>query len=202
MINTSKNFNTYESEGICVKEYAYYEDINATYKPAMEDGYILEDDILGDDVHGLFGILDGHGGRQVVEHCVSAIPTAFLNIRKKNSKMTPEELLKEVFMKVDDQLRLVGATETGSTACVVYVVQEGGKKVLYVANIGDTRAVMCSNGGVATRLSYDDKGSDPAEQERVKAAGGVILKNRVNGQLAVTRAFGNIELKKHVWCFG
>eukprot|EP01016_Furgasonia_blochmanni_P047183 TRINITY_DN6914_c0_g1_i5.p2 TRINITY_DN6914_c0_g1~~TRINITY_DN6914_c0_g1_i5.p2 ORF type:complete len:128 (+),score=20.28 TRINITY_DN6914_c0_g1_i5:117-500(+) len=76
MINTSKNFNTYESEGICVKEYAYYEDINATYKPAMEDGYILEDDILGDDVHGLFGILDGHGGRQVVEHCVSAIPTA------------------------------------------------------------------------------------------------------------------------------
>jgi serine/threonine protein phosphatase PrpC len=34
-----------------------------------------------------------------------------------------------------------------------------GQRVVYVANIGDTRAVMSKN-GIAERMSYDHKGLD------------------------------------------
>jgi protein phosphatase PTC1 len=68
------------------------------------------------------------------------------------------------------------------------------QRVLYTANVGDARIVLC-RGGKALRLSYDHKGSDENEGKRVANAGGLILNNRVNGVLAVTRALGDAYMK-------
>ncbi|KAF2418465.1 PP2C-domain-containing protein [Tothia fuscella] len=68
------------------------------------------------------------------------------------------------------------------------------QRVLYTANVGDARIVLCRNGR-ALRLSYDHKGSDEQEGRRVANAGGLILNNRVNGVLAVTRALGDTYMK-------
>jgi protein phosphatase PTC1 len=68
------------------------------------------------------------------------------------------------------------------------------QRVLYTANAGDARIVLCRN-GKALRLSYDHKGSDENEGKRVANAGGLILNNRVNGVLAVTRALGDSYMK-------
>jgi len=68
------------------------------------------------------------------------------------------------------------------------------QRVLYTANVGDARIVLCRNGR-ALRLSYDHKGSDENEGRRVANAGGLILNNRVNGVLAVTRALGDAYMK-------
>lgn len=65
---------------------------------------------------------------------------------------------------------------------------------MHIANLGDTRAVV-SLDGVAKRVSVDHKTSSPSEQERVKKEGGLILKGRVAGQLAITRALGDLALK-------
>lgn len=43
-----------------------------------------------------------------------------------------------------------------------------GSKVLYIANLGDTRAVLSKN-GVAERMSYDHRATDYAEVERVRS---------------------------------
>ena len=67
-------------------------------------------------------------------------------------------------------------------------------RVLYTANVGDARIVLC-RGGKALRLSYDHKGSDENEGRRIANAGGLILNNRVNGVLAVTRALGDAYMK-------
>jgi len=67
-------------------------------------------------------------------------------------------------------------------------------RVLYTANVGDARIVLCRN-GKALRLSYDHKGNDENEGKRITKAGGLILNNRVNGVLAVTRALGDSYLK-------
>ena len=91
-------------------------------------------------------------------------------------------------------MRLLDADGCGSTACVVVVRRECVHNVLYVANIGDTRAVL-SKGGQAERMSIDDKCDNPNEIQRIKAAGGLILQQRVGGVLAVTRAFGDHSLK-------
>lgn len=68
------------------------------------------------------------------------------------------------------------------------------QRVLYTANVGDARIVLCRS-GKALRLSYDHKGSDENEGKRIANAGGLILNNRVNGVLAVTRALGDTYMK-------
>lgn len=68
------------------------------------------------------------------------------------------------------------------------------QRVLYTANVGDARVILCRN-GKALRLSYDHKGSDENEGRRIANAGGLILNNRVNGVLAVTRALGDSYIK-------
>ncbi|KAK7408014.1 mgpp2cl-1, protein phosphatase 2C-like protein 1 [Neonectria punicea] len=71
------------------------------------------------------------------------------------------------------------------------------QRVLYTANVGDARIILC-RAGKALRLSYDHKGSDEVEGKRIAGAGGLILNNRVNGVLAVTRALGDAYMKKLV----
>ncbi|KAL4973984.1 phosphatase 2C-like domain-containing protein [Aspergillus desertorum] len=68
------------------------------------------------------------------------------------------------------------------------------QRILYTANVGDARVILCRN-GKALRLSYDHKGSDENEGRRIANAGGLILNNRVNGVLAVTRALGDAYIK-------
>ena len=82
----------------------------------------------------------------------------------------------------------------GSTACVAIVRKEINYNVLYVANSGDTRAVLSKN-GAAERLSKDHKATDPQEIDRIKSVGGSIIDNRVAGGLAITRALGDHAYK-------
>lgn len=83
---------------------------------------------------------------------------------------------------------------TLSSAQVKLAESASRQRVLYTANVGDARIVLCRS-GKALRLSYDHKGSDENEGRRVANAGGLILNNRVNGVLAVTRALGDAYMK-------
>lgn len=89
---------------------------------------------------------------------------------------------------------MLDSDHCGSTAVVAIVRREINHNVLYVANAGDSRAVLSKN-GQAERLSIDHKASDPQEIERVKAMGGTIMDNRVAGGLAITRAIGDHAYK-------
>mmetsp|Transcript_30706 Transcript_30706/g.22361 ORF Transcript_30706/g.22361 Transcript_30706/m.22361 type:complete len:139 (-) Transcript_30706:281-697(-) len=104
-------------------------------------------------------------------------------------------MLNDVFTKIDNELRLLDADVCGSTACVALIRKEGAHSVLYVANVGDTRAIL-SKSGKAERMSVDHKPDNIDENNRIKQANGVIVGDRVGGVLAVTRAFGDHALKK------
>lgn len=52
------------------------------------------------------------------------------------------------------------ADHCGSTSLIAVVRKEINHNVVYVANAGDTRAVLSKN-GQAERLSKDHKASDP-----------------------------------------
>jgi protein phosphatase PTC1 len=69
--------------------------------------------------------------------------------------------------------------------------------VLYSANAGDARGVLC-RAGKAVRLTYDHKGSDKQEAKRITDAGGFVMSGRVNGVLAVTRSLGDSAMKEFV----
>lgn len=71
------------------------------------------------------------------------------------------------------------------------------KRMLYTANVGDLRIVLFRN-NKAYRLSYDHKATDLNEMNRIRDSGGLVMKNRVNGVLAVTRSLGDTYMKELV----
>lgn len=79
----------------------------------------------------------------------------------------------------------------------VCVPPETSRRVLYCANAGDARGVLC-RAGKAVRLTYDHKGSDKQEAKRITDAGGFVMGGRVNGVLAVTRSLGDSSMKEFV----
>lgn len=69
---------------------------------------------------------------------------------------------------------------------------------LIVANVGDSRGVMCDYKGNAIPLSFDHKPQQVREQKRIADAGGFISFKgvwRVAGILATSRAMGDYPLK-------
>ena len=54
--------------------------------------------------------------------------------------------MESVFKKIDGQVAMLDSDHCGSTALVAVVRREINHNVLYVANAGDTRAVLSNNG--------------------------------------------------------
>ena len=62
---------------------------------------------------------------------------------------------------------------SGSCAVVTLFVNDG----CYIANVGDSRAILSSNEGSAvTALSSDHRPNDPSEYERVTGSGGTVYR--------------------------
>ncbi|KAL2919767.1 ATPase [Polyrhizophydium stewartii] len=135
----------------------------------------------------------------------------FAQLLKEQPDTPVPELLNNAFLLTDKQLSQRKGMHSGCTAVVAFVRSEmrpdagnpsappRKQRVLYTANVGDSRAVLCRD-GTAARLSYDHKGSDQQEARRIIEAGGFVMNNRVNGVLAVTRSLGDTSLKE--WVIG
>lgn len=80
----------------------------------------------------------------------------------------------------------------GATAIVAVLIGD----VLTVANAGDSRGVIC-HAGHALPLSYDHKPQQEGELNRIKKAGGFVNHfGRVNGNLNLSRAIGDLKYKQ------
>ncbi len=67
---------------------------------------------------------------------------------------------------------------------------------IIISNVGDSRALLIINNKIQIETK-DHKPNDEDEEERIKKAGGFVYSNRVNGRLAVSRAFGDYEFKNN-----
>jgi protein phosphatase 2C family protein 2/3 len=81
-------------------------------------------------------------------------------------------------------------TNAGCTANVVMIT----KAEILCANAGDSRAVLSKKGKVKD-LSVDHKPDLPTEKRRIERANGFVEEGRVNGMLALSRSWGDIEDK-------
>ena len=179
-----------------VIEYAYKEDQNRQYKENMEDKAKSIDNFTNSKNQSLFMLFDGHGGDEVSKYLQRNFDTVYRkNLNNNISDTSIESALKSSFIEIDSQIKTLHCPSTGSTGCVAHIVRysESSYKV-YVANIGDTRCSLISPVSFQ-RLSYDDKASDQKEKERVISLGGTVTNDRVNGELMLTRAFGDYDLK-------
>ena len=63
------------------------------------------------------------------------------------------------------------------------------------ANVGDSRCVVGSS-GTTIAMTEDHKPSNPPEKKRIELAGGFVSMDRVNGELAMSRALGDFRYKE------
>lgn len=95
------------------------------------------------------------------------------------------EILRAVYTEVDNKIAAVSeedeesefAADSGSTAATCVIRTEGGRTVLYCANVGDSRVVLCRN-GAPVRLTKDHRARDPEEVARIKGEGGFVFNGR------------------------
>ena len=65
---------------------------------------------------------------------------------------------------------------------------------IYCSNAGDSRGVLCRD-GKAVPLSEDHKPDNDDEKRRIEAASHFVEDSRVDGNLALSRAFGDFQYK-------
>ena len=174
----------------------------------MEDEHTSFDDIEQDypqliDTFGLplafYGIYDGHRGIRAAEFAAEFLHT---NILEHSDFSTNTELaIREGFIQTDDEFitKAKSQEEQWNDGCTAVVAIFLGTK-LYIANCGDAEILLGrknedSDTFETIELTHKHKPSDPAEKDRIRAAGGMVLAGRVGGALAVSRAFGDLEFK-------
>ena len=127
--------------------------------------------------------------------------------------------LERAFLLTDIQSRMAGLTTSGATVVCTIIIPNLDKDgncteiEIHAANAGDARAVLSSTiarsasatntfnsdtTNNAVRITQDHKSTDASEIERIKAAGGTMIRNRVMGILAVARSLGDHGLKEFV----
>ena len=151
-------------------------------RPAMEDVSIILPNAPTKS-STLFGLFDGHGGRDAAEFASSNLPR-LLSERLKSGKSL-EDALVAAFYDAQFDMRS-WCLFVGTTA--VLVIVDG--MTLTVANVGDSRCVLCRD-GKAIRLTVDHKPDLPEEAAFIRSKGGVVRDGRVSGMLAVSRALGD-----------
>ena len=183
----------YEENCKIIKNYTYKENQNIKYRNYMEDKGRSILNIKGDPDKALFCLFDGHGGDQVSKY----LQNNFINYFK---EMLPfnnvNESLIKLFKNLDEKLKELNYYQVGSTACIIYITKEKGQRVLYSANVGDTRSILISKNDVK-RLSYDHRADDKNEYKRIVSDGGIVFGGRVYGSLMLARSFGDWQLKSY-----
>ncbi|XP_042018406.1 probable protein phosphatase 2C 51 [Salvia splendens] len=183
---------------------------------------------------GVAAIFDGHGGREASE-MASAMLSSYLLINvafMASKRVLPtndehnqtqcslrrtqavidhdslrsvlEEALLRTIQDIDSEFSKQALDKgyvSGSTA-IVALLFEGQ---LLVANIGDSKALLCSKHGDSSKQVYveeltrDHHPDREDEKARIEAAGGFITRYgvpRVNGILALSRAIGDVYFKR------
>ncbi|ETW09048.1 CAMKK/CAMKK-META protein kinase [Aphanomyces invadans] len=176
-------------------------------RPFMEDRSLALARCPFDDAMAFFGVYDGHNGAETsialqahLHHRIwthwntSASPAAAI---ESGCRDMDDELLRRDIERIAAQKneRIPAPMSfSGSAAVFAIVVTTENGVVLHVANIGDCRGVLCQDGD-AVDLTIDHKANNPAEKARVEAAGGFVHNGRLDGILAVSRAFGDFAHK-------
>lgn len=174
-----------------------------TFHP-MEDYVVAQFKHTRDSELGLFAIFDGHLGHDVPDYLQSHL---FDTILKQPNFLTDTDgAIRKAYEITDSKIlekskRLGRGGSTAVTAILIDDHEPNNSQLkLVVANVGDSRAVICKN-GLAKQLSVDHE--PDKERKCIEMKGGFVSNlpgdvPRVDGQLAVARAFGDLSLKVHL----
>ena len=146
---------------------------------------------------GYFGVYDGHGGSLCAEYLLKHLHKNICN-QPSFAKGDFENAIKTGFSMTDENFIkkcMEHGLIDGSTALVVLLIDDK----IVTAHCGDSRAVL-SRDKKAIRLTEDHKPDRVDELARIEELGGEVVFRgncfRVMGDLAMSRSFGDLRLKK------
>ncbi|KAE9009599.1 hypothetical protein PF011_g10206 [Phytophthora fragariae] len=169
--------------------------------PALRVRNLLKHGRVQEDTQ-FFGVYDGHGGARASSLLALLFPVYILAAPEYRTDLaaachSASMAINQEILKRENS----GQCEGGSTAVTLLI--RGNRVIL--SNTGDCRAIMVAKRDKAaqvTQLTTDHKASNEQEKQRIEEHGGMVLYvkgvARVNGRLAVARAFGDAELSQLV----
>eukprot|EP00727_Mastigamoeba_balamuthi_P005736 m51a1_g1782 putative tumor susceptibility gene 101 protein (1029) ;mRNA; r:346341-351975 len=136
--------------------------------------------------YAAFAVFDGHAGDRAAQYVQQHLPVKLAQCIAA-SRPDVNKALIDAFKQTDAALlQEAGAAmvkwKDGCTANLALLIDG---KDLYVANVGDSRAVLCTLTEHSRRPAGEDDG----------VAGGLVTEGRVMGMLEVTRSFGDLRFK-------
>jgi serine/threonine protein phosphatase PrpC len=180
----------------------YAESSTQGKRRTMEDASVIVPNFRGSPGEFLAAIYDGHYGRTAADIAAEVLhgelEQALAQSPSTDAAMTQAFLATDRIITDRERASTpsyLGANFGGAVAVVAYIHEN----TLVVGNVGDAQAIL-DRDGVAERLTYAHRASDPQEARRIRLAGGQISRRqndvaRVRGALAVTRALGDTRLK-------
>ncbi|KAI8888763.1 PP2C-domain-containing protein [Backusella circina FSU 941] len=165
------------------------------WRLTMEDAHCAELK-LQDTEASFFGVFDGHAGSTAAQ-LTGKYLQKLIRTSEYFDKKEYEKALVDAYMKMDRELLedpVFLKEPSGCTAVTALFTPD--HKSVFVANAGDSRCIISSN-GESKALSYDHKPGNPKETQRIIDAGGFVEFGRVNGNLALSRAIGDFEFKQN-----
>lgn len=174
------------------------------FRQSMEDAHV----VYMKATWAFFGVFDGHGGAQ----CSAFVAKRFTEELASSPDKPPKDdaALKDLSLRLDKEFLDTGQSSgsTGTFAVVTPPAQAGGRYCIRVGNVGDSRILlgrkdgtMVEGSGTDGGITTDHKPDYPSERARIERNGGRVEDTaggvaRVNGELAVSRAFGDAYLKE------
>ena len=146
-----------------------------------------------------FAIYDGHSGPAAAEFACVDLPLRVADLPDPFDKAAVSKLV------LDSDAAFCKNTQVrahGCTACFAIVQPIASSETspprryrVLVGNLGDSRCVVIGVDGRIRFVTSDHKPEDEAEAKRIRQAGGSVSFNRVDGELAMSRAIGDYAYK-------
>eukprot|EP00698_Gefionella_okellyi_P004240 TRINITY_DN13937_c0_g1_i1.p1 TRINITY_DN13937_c0_g1~~TRINITY_DN13937_c0_g1_i1.p1 ORF type:complete len:293 (+),score=21.02 TRINITY_DN13937_c0_g1_i1:41-919(+) len=131
--------------------------------------------------HSFFGVFDGHGGDHLARLVAKSLPDELSGEISASS-------ISDACLRLDRKIESLSA---GSTAAFAVISPQGQG---FLCTLGDARCLVVRNGAILF-TSNDHSPELRNEQLRIERAGGSVCDDRVDGKMAVSRAFGDRSFK-------
>ncbi|XP_040204895.1 integrin-linked kinase-associated serine/threonine phosphatase 2C isoform X1 [Rana temporaria] len=153
-----------------------------------------------------FAVFDGHGGSRAARFASQQLHSNLVKKLPRGEGSSVDKGIKkcliEAFKQTDEEFLKQAASQKpawkdGTTAICVLVADN----ILYIANLGDSRAIMCRMNEETQRptvlsLSREHNPTQYEERMRIQKAGGNVRNGRVLGVLEVSRSLGDGQFKR------
>ncbi|ORC91047.1 phosphatase 2C [Trypanosoma theileri] len=153
------------------------------YRTSMEDAHVM----IVENEMSLLGVFDGHNGSGCSEYIASHLPG---KVKALNGNYGPTEM-EHVCVSLDREFANEVGDSSGSTGTFCIITRDYN---VTVCNVGDSRTLIARDGRIIF-ATEDHKPTNLDERERIEASGGCVVSNRVDGDLAVSRSFGDTSFK-------